>query len=87
MPRRLRKILSLADFELAARKHLPRPIFGYVAGGAEDTIALRAAAPRISNGRSCRACWSMFRNARNKWSSLATPIRRRSASRRWVLVR
>ena len=43
-PRRLRTILSLADFESAARKHLPRPIFGYVAGGAEDTVALRAAA-------------------------------------------
>ena len=40
----LRNILSLADFELAARRHLPRPILGYVAGGAEDTIALRAAA-------------------------------------------
>jgi L-lactate dehydrogenase (cytochrome) len=40
----LRKILSLADFELAARRHLPRPILGYVAGGAEDTIALQAAA-------------------------------------------
>ena len=40
----LRKILSLADFELAARKHLPRPILGYVAGGAEDNIALQAAA-------------------------------------------
>jgi len=40
----LRNILCLADFELAARRHLPRPIFGYVAGGAEDTIALQAAA-------------------------------------------
>ena len=40
----LRKILSLADFELAARRHLPRPILGYAAGGAEDNIALRAAA-------------------------------------------
>ncbi len=45
MPRRLRNILSLADFEIAARKHLPRPIFGYVAGGAEDNISLRADAP------------------------------------------
>ncbi len=43
-PRRLRTILSLADFEHAARKHLPRPIFGYVAGGVEDTVALRSAA-------------------------------------------
>ena len=40
----LRNILSLADFELTARRHLPRPILGYVAGGAEDTIALQAAA-------------------------------------------
>ncbi|HVG05743.1 MAG TPA: alpha-hydroxy acid oxidase [Burkholderiaceae bacterium] len=40
----LRKILSLTDFELAARRHLPRPILGYVAGGAEDTVALRSAA-------------------------------------------
>ena len=40
----LRKILSLADFELAARRHLPRPILGYVAGGAEDNTALQAAA-------------------------------------------
>ena len=40
----LRNILCLADFELAARRHLPRPILGYVAGGAEDTIALQAAA-------------------------------------------
>ncbi len=39
----LRKILSLADFELAARKHLPRPIFGYVAGGAEDNVARQSA--------------------------------------------
>ena len=44
-PRRLRTILSLADFEHAARKHLPRPIFGYVAGGAEDNVSLRGDAP------------------------------------------
>ena len=35
----LRKLLALADFEDAARKHLPRPIFGYVHGGAEDNVA------------------------------------------------
>jgi L-lactate dehydrogenase (cytochrome) len=28
LPRRLRKILALDDFEVAARRHLPRPIFG-----------------------------------------------------------
>ncbi len=42
MPRALRNILSLADFEVAARKHLPRPIFGYAAGGAEDNVSLHA---------------------------------------------
>lgn len=34
--RRLRDILSLADFEAKARGVLPRPIFGYVNGAAED---------------------------------------------------
>ncbi|EPC01448.1 FMN-dependent family dehydrogenase [Litchfieldella anticariensis FP35 = DSM 16096] len=34
--RRLASILNLHDFERAARRHLPRPIFGYVANAAED---------------------------------------------------
>jgi len=34
-------LLSLHDFEAAARKVLPRPIFGYVAGAAEDNRALQ----------------------------------------------
>ena len=33
-------LLSLDDFEAAARRVLPRPIFGYVAGAAEDNLAL-----------------------------------------------
>lgn len=40
-PASLRRMLSLHDFEAAARKRLPRPIFGYVAGAAEDTCSLR----------------------------------------------
>lgn len=35
-PRALRNILSLHDFEAKARRVLPRPIFGYVSGAAED---------------------------------------------------
>ena len=35
-PRLLRNMLSLHDFEAAARRVLPRPIFGYVSGAAED---------------------------------------------------
>jgi len=37
---RLDQILSLDDFEHAARKHLPRPVFAYVHGGVEDNAAL-----------------------------------------------
>jgi len=33
--------LALDDFEAAARRHLPRPIFGYVAGAAETNASLR----------------------------------------------
>lgn len=37
----LRRMLSLHDFEDAARRRLPRPIFGYIAGAAEDNASLR----------------------------------------------
>jgi len=40
LPGRLRELLCLDDFEIAARKHLPRPIFGYVAGAAETNWSL-----------------------------------------------
>src|SRR5271169_1704231 len=39
-PRELRQLLCLDDFEKAARKHLPRPIFGYIAGAAETNRSL-----------------------------------------------
>ena len=41
-PRVLRNILSLEDLEPAARRFLPRPIFGYISGGVETDTALRA---------------------------------------------
>ena len=40
MVRSLEKILSLDDFENAARRHLPRPIFGYVVGAVENNVSL-----------------------------------------------
>ena len=40
--RRLARILSLDDFERAARRHLPRPLFGYVASVAEEGDTARA---------------------------------------------
>jgi L-lactate dehydrogenase (cytochrome) len=39
VPRAMRHILSLDDLEKAARRHLPRPIFGYVYGAAEDNLS------------------------------------------------
>ena len=39
--RRLGHILSLDDFERAAARHLPRPVFAYVSGAVEDNLALR----------------------------------------------
>ncbi|WP_206998614.1 alpha-hydroxy acid oxidase [Trinickia mobilis] len=42
VPSRLRGILSLADFEVAARGFLPRPLFGYISGAAEDGLSLAA---------------------------------------------
>jgi len=42
LPSRLRSILSLGDLEPAARRVLPRPIFGYLQGGVEDNVTLRA---------------------------------------------
>jgi len=40
--RSLRRILALDDFEDAARRVIPRPIFGYVTGGTETNASLRA---------------------------------------------
>lgn len=41
MPSRLSNILALKDFALHARRRLPRPIYGYVEGAAEDNVSLR----------------------------------------------
>ena len=38
----LRHLLSLDDFERAAAAHLPRPLFGYISGAAEDNLSLRS---------------------------------------------
>ena len=41
MPRRLRNILSLNDFEASARSYLPRSVFAYVQSGVEAEVTLR----------------------------------------------
>ncbi|MEP7453584.1 alpha-hydroxy acid oxidase [Phyllobacterium sp. SB3] len=38
--RRLGKVLCLADFEALAQRHLPRPLFGYIAGASETNLSL-----------------------------------------------
>jgi L-lactate dehydrogenase (cytochrome) len=42
LSRKLRMILALDDFEAPARRYLPRPMYGYVSGGAETNASLRA---------------------------------------------
>lgn len=42
LPARLGHILNLDDFEEAARRHLPAPVFAYVSGGVERNQTLRA---------------------------------------------
>ena len=41
-PGRLKGILCLEDFEEPARRHLPRPIFGYISGGVENNVSRTA---------------------------------------------
>ena len=41
LPARLRRLRCLDDFEDAARRHLPRPVFGYIAMAAETRRSLR----------------------------------------------
>ncbi|MDO8595593.1 MAG: alpha-hydroxy-acid oxidizing protein, partial [Sulfuricaulis sp.] len=40
-PRVLRSMLALDDFEAPARRYIPRPIFGYISGGAETNASMR----------------------------------------------
>src|SRR3982074_3225050 len=42
LPLALARILALDDSEGPARRYLPRPMFGYVSGGAETNASLRA---------------------------------------------
>jgi L-lactate dehydrogenase (cytochrome) len=42
LPARLGHILSLDDFERAARRHLPKPVFAYISGAVERNHSLRA---------------------------------------------
>ena len=37
----LQEILALHDFETAARRYLPRPLFGYIAGASETSASFR----------------------------------------------
>ena len=64
MPARLGHILCLDDFERAASRHLPKPVFAYISGAVERNYSLRANAaafdryefvPRMLVGTSARS--------------------------------
>ncbi|MCJ8324061.1 MAG: alpha-hydroxy-acid oxidizing protein [Rhizobiales bacterium] len=42
LPTALRKIWALDDFQIAAKKHLPLPVYAYYASAAEDRVTLKA---------------------------------------------
>ncbi|MGL1922706.1 MAG: alpha-hydroxy-acid oxidizing protein [Hyphomicrobiales bacterium] len=42
LPRALRKIYALDDFQVAAKRHLPLPIYAYYASAVEDRVTLNA---------------------------------------------
>jgi L-lactate dehydrogenase (cytochrome) len=42
MYKNLSRYLSLADFEIGARRHLPKQLYAYVNGGVEDNLTLHA---------------------------------------------
>ena len=41
LQRRLRRILSLEDFEAEARRYLPHPVFTFVSSGSQDLVTLQ----------------------------------------------
>src|SRR5882724_7367378 len=41
IPRRMRRFLALRDFEGAARRRLPKMLYGFVSGAAETDASLR----------------------------------------------
>lgn len=49
LPRSLRDMLALEDFDRAARKHLPRMVYGFISGAVETGAAQRAAAAAYSD--------------------------------------
>ena len=34
------RVVSIEDLRRLARRHVPRPLFGFIDGGAEDEVAL-----------------------------------------------
>lgn len=46
---RLKDVLSVDDFERKARRHLPRPLFGYISGASETNASLRMNAATFQN--------------------------------------
>ena len=42
VPRRMRRVFALDDLGEVARRHMPRPLFGYIAGAAEDGVSFEA---------------------------------------------
>ena len=65
VPRRLRRILCLDDFEPAAKARLPRPLFGYVAGAAETNASAEWQSSRVRQVSFRAACDDQHRRSQH----------------------
>jgi hypothetical protein len=74
MPRSMRRIFALEDLEPAARRLLPRPIFGYVAGAAETNASL--ADNPVSAAHAGR-CFATYARLLPHGQTVLTPFRDR----------
>jgi hypothetical protein len=80
----LQRYLCLDDFEPAARRLLPKFLYGYVSGGAETDAALRDNRKALDEyGFVPRVLNDVSRASRPRRCS-ARPTPRRSAFRRWA---
>jgi L-lactate dehydrogenase (cytochrome) len=55
----LETFYNIVSIRTAAKKRLPRPIFDYMDGGAEDEISLRRASSDFDSVPFSRRFWSM----------------------------
>ncbi|RYD19436.1 MAG: alpha-hydroxy-acid oxidizing protein [Lysobacteraceae bacterium] len=76
---RLQRANNVADLRLMARRRLPRPIFDYIDGGADDEVSLRRNATAFAQ-------YELVPDVLNDVSNIRTETRIFGQSSRWPLM-